>query len=76
MDFEPNDVERAVQETARRFAREVLVPVMGGAELKFQMGAYSTSLLTLSLCVVVRSCQTGQGLLSLFLCPQKRWRRR
>ncbi len=27
MDFEPNDVERAVQETARRYAREVIAPV-------------------------------------------------
>jgi butyryl-CoA dehydrogenase len=26
MDFEPNDVERAVQETARRFAREAVAP--------------------------------------------------
>jgi hypothetical protein len=26
MDLEPNDVERAVQETARRFAREVIAP--------------------------------------------------
>jgi alkylation response protein AidB-like acyl-CoA dehydrogenase len=27
MDFEPNDVERAVQETARRYAREKVAPV-------------------------------------------------
>lgn len=27
MDFEPTDVERAVQETARRFARETIAPV-------------------------------------------------